>query len=322
MRSKALLATALFMLSLTASAQDFPSRPITMIVPVPPGGAVDVTARALADQMSKSLGQPVVVENRTGASGMLGAQTLARAVPDGYTILVTHGAPILNAPFVFSKVPYDPARDFAFVTQIASSDLLLVVNKDVPAHNMKEFMAWAEGSRGKLSYGSFGAGGVGHLMSAYLNESRKLDMTHVAYRGEAPLATDILAGNVPWGLTTLAAVAPHMSSGRVRALAVMGRNRFKELPQVPTMAEAGFPDSEFQAVGWLGLMAPAATPAPVLARLEKDARAAIDSPALRARFQLFGFQGIGSSSKDFRQTFDKSVPVIEKLVRISGVKAQ
>lgn len=322
MRLQTLFGIVLFAASLAASAQTFPTRTISMVVPVPPGGAVDVTGRALAEQMSKRLGQPVVVENKPGASGMLGAQIVARAKPDGYTILMTHGAPILNAPFIFDKVPYDARKDFAYLTQVATSDLLLVVNKDVPAGNMKEFVAWAEKNRGKLSYGSFGAGGVGHLMSAYLNHSRKLDMTHVPYKGEAPLAADLVGGTVPWGLTTLAVSAPHIESGRLRALAVAGQQRFANLPNVPTMADAGFPDPEFQAVGWLGLLAPAGTPPAVLALLEKAARDSIDSPALRARFQLFGFRGIGDSGVAFKQNVEQNVPVIEKLVRISGVKAK
>lgn len=320
MRLRSFLAAALVLACAAGFAQDYPRRAITMVVTVPPGGATDVTARALSEELSKRLGQPVVVDNKAGASGMLGAQIVARAAPDGYTILFTHGAPISNAPFIFSKVPYDPSKDFAFVTQAATSDLLLVVHRDVPARNMEEFMAWAEANRGKLSYGSFGPGSIGHLMSAYLNESRKLDMTHIPYKGEAPLAQDILAGTVPWGMTTLAAMAPHLASGRVRALAVVGQHRFKELPEVPTMAQAGFPEPEFKAVGWLGLLAPAGTPQPVLARLEKEARAAIDSPAVKARLQLYGFQPIGSTSQEFRQAFDQSRPVIEKLVRISGAK--
>ncbi|MEJ8855127.1 tripartite tricarboxylate transporter substrate binding protein [Variovorax robiniae] len=305
-----------------ASAQGYPTRPITMVVPAPAGGATDAIARALATEMGQQLKQPIVVDNKPGATGMLGTQAVARAAPDGYTLLMTVSAPILNAPYLFQKVPYDVSRDLAFISQVCTAAMVLAVGKDVPATTMKEFTAWAEKNKGKVSYGSFGIGGAGHLVSAYLNETRKLDMNHVAYKGEAPMVQDIISGQIPWGVGSVGTLAPHIASGKVRALAVFGDHRLKELPNVPTMAEAGFPEPEYRPMGWMVMMAPANTPAPVLARLEEVTRAATQSDSVKARFQFFGFEAVGSSAEQFRREYEAARPVAQKLIQISGAKAE
>ena len=297
MRISFLIATAALATASLASAQSFPTRAVTMVVPVPPGGAVDVTARAVADEMSKRLGQPVVVDNKAGASGMLGAQLVARAVPDGHTILLTHGAPILNAPFVFAKVPYQPRKDFAFVTQVATSDLLLVVGKDVPARNLKEFLAWAEQNKGKLSYGSFGAGSVGHLMSAYLVDSRKLDMTHVPYKGEAPLAQDIIGGNVQIMFDTTSSAMGQIKAGKFKPLALTTATRSAELPQVPTLAEAGV--SGFEMSTWYGMFVTTGTPPKALQGSAGGAHHG-GSRFPRARVQGRGLAGLARAGRHAR----------------------
>lgn len=284
-------------------AQGFPIRPITMVVPAPAGGASDAIARALADTMGKALGQVIIIDNKPGASGMLATQAVARAPADGYTLLVTHTTPIYYAHYMFSKVPYDVR-------------LVLAVHKDVPARNMTEFIAWTQNRKGKVNDGSYGVGSSGHLMSSYLNASRQLDMSHVPYKGEAPMIQDLVGGHIPWAFATAGTLSPHFTSGQLRPLAVVGEQRLDDLPGVPTLIEAGFRDPEFKIIGGLTMLAPA----PLLARLEKEARAAIQTAQLKARFQVFGLIGVGNSAQEARQGFEASGPVIEKLVRISGAK--
>jgi tripartite-type tricarboxylate transporter receptor subunit TctC len=304
----------------TAHAQEYPSRPITFVVPAPPGGATDAIARVLAEQMGKSMKTTIIVDNKPGAAGMLGAQAVARANPDGYTVLVAHSGPIAYAPYMFSKVPYNVQRDFAPITEICSASLVYAVGKDVPAKTMKEFIAWAGKNKGKVNYGSFGVGSSSHLLNAYLSESHKLDMNHVAYKGEAPMTQDMLGGQIEAAIGTAGTLAPHFATHQLRPLAVIGEQRLKDLPGVPTMAEAGLADDEYRVMGGMLMMAPAGTPAPVLSRLESGARAAIQTPASKARFQVYGLVGMGNSAAEFRRNLEASAPLIQKLIKVSGAK--
>ncbi len=304
------------------SAQVFPSRPITLVTPAPPGGAVDVMARVLGEQLAKTLGQTVIVDNKPGASGMLAVQAVVRAPADGYTLLFTHTTPISYTPHMFSKMAYDVPRDLRFITHVCDADLVLAVNKDVPASNMKEFLAWAAARRGKLNYGSYGTGSGGHLMTAYLSESRQLDMTHVPYKGETPMMQDLVGGQIVLAFGTAGTLVPLINAGRIRAIAVTGPKRFADLPDVQTLAEAGAPDPEFRVIGGILLMAPAATPEPVLARLEVEARAAVQSTPVKARMQIYGLRGVGGSAVQARQAYEDSTPLIAKLVKVSGVKME
>lgn len=329
MRIKTVLATMALALGAagwaqaqTASAaKDYPNRPITLVVPAGAGGGTDVVARVLADQLGKRLGQ-AVVDNKTGASGMLGTQAVARAAPDGYTLLVAYSTPVFYAHHIFAKVPYDIRKDFEFITQLASTSLVMMVNANVPVKNMKEFMAWAQANKGKVNYGSYGQGSAGHLMSAYLSDTRKLDMTHVAYKSESPHIQDLAGGVVSWGLGTIAAAQGVLKDNRVRPIAIYGPKRLAELPDVPTMAEQGFADPEFNTVAWFTLLAPKGTPKPILQRLEKESVEIIHSTAMKARFQVFGLESVPGGAAQFHKDFDAVDPVIQKLVKISGVKAE
>lgn len=318
-----LVTLAAFAAATSASAQTWPTKPITFIVPSTAGGAMDALVRTLADDMTERLGQPIVVENKAGASGLLAAQAVARAAPDGYTLYVGSSTPIVNAPFIFKKLPYDEKRDFSFVTQVFAGQLLFTVNSEsVPAKNMREFVSWAQKNKGKVTYGSYGIGTIGHLLGAALSESRDLDMAHASYKGEAPMMHDLLGGRLAWGITSAGSSAPHLKSGKLRALAVIGERRAAVLPHVPTMAEAGLSEPEYKIAGWVGMLAPSSTPAAVLARLEKEARAATQSTALKARFQVFAMEPIGSTSAEFRRAVEESIPLYERLIRAAGIQPQ
>ncbi|CAG2154955.1 hypothetical protein LMG31506_05254 [Cupriavidus yeoncheonensis] len=322
MKWRALLSAAALVCSGAARADNYPGRPITFVVPSAPGGAMDAIARTLAEVMSKRMGQPIIVDNKPGASGMLGTQYVARAAPDGYTVLVTTSAPLLNAPFMFAKVPYDVKRDLSFVSQICTGELVLAVNpKKVPVKTIHEFVAWARQHNGTLAYGSYGVGSASHLMGSYFSTSNKLDMTHAPYKGESLMVQDMIGGQVDWGIGTLGVMAPHFQNGRLRALAVMGDRRPAELPNVPTMAESGFPQQEYKPVGWAAMLAPANVPPAVLNRLEEEVRAAVQTTTMKARFQVYGMYALGTSSAEFRRDFDATAPVTERLIRLSGARS-
>jgi len=319
---RTLVSVAMLAFSALASAQDYPSKPVTLVVPAAPGGGTDILGRVLAEEFGKRLKQVFVVENKAGASGMLGTQAVARAVPDGYTLLFAYSAPIYYARYMFAKVPYDVTRDLAVISEVAANNLILVVNKDVPVKDMKEFMAWARQGKGKLAYGSIGIGSAGHLAAAYLNQSRDLGMSHVPYRSEAPFSQDLAGGIVPWGMGTLAPMLPFIQTAKVRPIAVLADKRLSALPDIPTMKEAGFPDPEFRSMSWFTLAAPAGTPKPILDLLEKQAREIVQSTALRARMQVLGLDPVGGSAKDFLRHYDATGPIIERLVKVSGARTE
>lgn len=320
MKIKFLVSMLILACSSLAWSADYPSRPITLVVPAGPGGGTDILARAMGEELGKRLKQPVIVDNKTGASGMIGTQAVARAAPDGYTLLFSYSAPIYYARHMYAKVPYDVTRDLAVLSEIAANNLILVVNKDVPVKSMKEFVTWAQQGKGTLSYGSIGTGSAGHLAASYLNESRHLGMVHVPYKSEAPFAQDLGAGVVPWGMGTLAPMLPFIQNGMVRPIAVLADKRLAALPNVPTMKEEGFPDPELRSMAWFVLAAPARTPKPILDLLEKHAREITQSPVMQARFQALGLDPVGGSAADFRKNYESTGPVIEKLVRISGAR--
>lgn len=321
MRIKTLLPIAVLACSGLAWGQNYPSKPVTIVVPAGAGGGTDILARAMADELGKRMKQTFIVDNKTGASGMIGTQAVARATPDGYTLLFAYSAPIYYARHMFAKVPYDVSRDLAVVSEVAANNLILVVNSELPIKDMKDFMAWAQQGKGKLSYGSIGIGSAGHLAAAYLNESRGLAQAHVPYKSEAPFAQDLAGGIVPWGMGTLAPMQPHIQSGKVRPIAVLAENRLPALPNVPTIKELGFADPELRSMTWFTFAAPARTPQPILDLLEQHAREIAHSPEMKVRFQVLGLDPIGGSAAQFRHSFETTRPVLERLVKVSGARS-
>ena len=320
MHIKVLIAATMLAASATCGAQGYPARSITMIVPGPPGGATDTMARALAEDLGKRLGQPVIVDNKAGGAGIIAIQAVIRAPADGYTLLLSHSTPLISTPHLYASVPYDVRRDLAFISELCLGQTVLVVNNQVPAKTMREFLAWAAQNKGKVSYGSYGVGSMPHVLGAHLNRTRGLDMTHVAYKGEAPLAVDVMAGNVQWAIASMTSLGPHIRSGKLHALAVVGDHRVKGMPDVPTLAEAGTTDQELRPPAWLGLLARAGTPAPALAKIEAATRASIASDSMRQRLDALALEPVGNSGSDFRKDFDASEPVMARLIRDSGAK--
>jgi len=284
-------------LATSAWAQGYPDRPIRLIAPFPAGGLADVLARAVGDEMSKSLGQPVIVENRAGAGGNTGADAVAKAAPDGYTLLMSSAGILTANQFLYAKMPFDAETAFVPVSNVASMSMLVVVNPKVEAKTLKEFVAIAKAQPGKINFGSPGIGTTGHLGLAMLMHAAGVKITHVPYRGAAPAVTDLLAGQIDGVVDNPPTVIAHIQSGKLRPLAVAARERMALLPDVPTAAEQGV--ANYEASSWFGVAAPAGTPPAIVARLHQAIAAAVRTPAMQERFGKSGARLLGNSPQDF-----------------------
>jgi tripartite-type tricarboxylate transporter receptor subunit TctC len=253
---------------LLAAAQAWPSRPVRMLVPFPPGGGVDFAARILGRHLSERLGQPVVIENRAGANGIIALDVLKQAAPDGYTIAAASNGPLVINPFLYVKLPYDPVRDFTAIGKMVDFPLLLVTHPSVPANSVQELIALARSKPGTLTYSSPGVGNGSHLAVELFASMAKLNVVHLPYKGTAPAATALLAGEVSFTISSIPTVLPHVRSGRMRALGVGQEKRLGALPEFPTIAESGVPG--YEAFSWAGLIAPAGTPREVVTRLNRE----------------------------------------------------
>lgn len=256
-----------------------PDRPIRFVVPFPPGGATDVWARMVGDAMAAGLGQPVVIENRSGAGGMVGTEAAAKAAPDGHTLLFTI-SPFIQSPVVFRRWPYQPLEDFAPIGKLGTTPLPFCIRPEIPARTLAEFVAYARGKN--LSFGSYAAGSTGHAYAQLLSDTEKLGMTHIAYRGEAPMLTDILGGRIQCGFHSMTAAGDYIRSGRLRPLACTGRNGIPSLPEVPTFVSLGYP-ATFATAGFIGLFAPARVPAEAQKRLADVFAGVMANPAFQRR---------------------------------------
>jgi tripartite-type tricarboxylate transporter receptor subunit TctC len=303
-----------------AHTQDkYPSKLIRLVVPFAAGGSTDVVARALGQELSERIGQPVIVENKPGAGGTVGSDYVAKSPPDGYTLLIgtvsTHGA----AVSLYEKLPYEPLRDFAPITEIATIPNLVVVNAaSVPVQTLGELVQLAKKQPGKLTFASNGAGTSNHLATELLKSAAGIDVVHVPYKGSGPALNDLLAGHVSMMLDVVMTSYPYVKAGRLKALAVTGSTRSPLLPEVPTVAEQGFPG--FEAIVWFGVLAPAKTPPAVVERLNKELVAAINAPKLKTLLESQGAQTVASTPVDFTKRIGNEIVKWRKVVQASGAK--
>ena len=302
-----------------ALSQDWPSRPVKIIVPFAPGGNADGMARIIGQRLGDVLGQSFVVENRTGAGGTIAVQDVARSPADGYTLLWGVQPQIVIIP-AMQKVNYDPVKDLAPISVLATNPFVLVVNGKLPVRTLGEFVAYAKSQPGKLSYGSSGIGSVAQLAMALFLKRAGLDMTPVHYRGNAPALADVVAGHVPVMFSSLADALPQAQAGNVRLLAKSGLKRAAQVPDVPTVAEAGY--AGYNVITWNGLMAPAQTPKTIVDRIAAEVARAVKDPAFAERLTKFGVDPLGNSPEEFAKLIQQEIPVWIEAVEIAGVKTQ
>jgi tripartite-type tricarboxylate transporter receptor subunit TctC len=280
-----------------AMAQAYPSKPVRLLVPFAAGGNVDITARQIAPGLSELLGQNFIVDNRVGAGGVIGAEAVAKAAPDGYTLLMTSAGILTANQFLYAQMPFNVETAFIPVSNVADMSMLVVVNPKVEAKSLKELVALAKAQPGKLNFGSPGIGTTGHLGLAMLMYAAKLEIGHVPYRGAAPAVTDLIAGQIDGVVDNPPTVIAHIQSGKLRPLAVAARQRMALLPDVPTAAEEGV--ANYEASSWFGIAAPAGTPPAVVARLHGAIAAAVRTPAMQERFSKSGARLIGDNPQEF-----------------------
>ncbi len=304
-----------------ARAQEWPARPIKLIVPFPPGGALDGYVRAVQPVLAQSLGQPVVVENTSGAGGLIGAQAVARAAPDGYTVLAGNVQTLSMNAAVYAKMPYDPQADFEPVVQTVMVNYVMVVHPSVPARTLPELLAWARAQPGRLTFASSGVGSAQHLAGALLQARTGLQFTHVPYKGIGAVVGDILAGHVNMVISDQASMMPHVKAGKLRALAVGSANRSSDYPDLPTIAEAAnLPD--FEAVAWQGFAVPRGTPAAVIDKLNSTMNRLQTAPATAERLRSMGFTLVGGSAEAFRRYIAADLAKWVKVARDNNIRAE
>lgn len=301
------------------AAANYPSRPIRLIVPFAPGGPMDIMSRAIGESLTQRLGQQVVVDNRGGAGGSIGTEIAARATPDGHTLLTGHiGTHAVNAS-LYPALGYDPVRDFAPVTLIATLPLGLFVNAALPAGSVQELIALARAKPGSINFASAGAGGPTHMAGEMLKTMARIEIVHVPYKGNAAALSDLVAGRVHMMFSNLLTAMPHARAGKLRALAVSSARRSPQVPELPTVAEAGVPG--YDITPWYGVFAPAGTPRAIVARLNREIGAILNAPDMKERFRAQGVDLVSSTPEEFAALIRSEIPKWRKVVQESGAKA-
>ena len=303
-----------------AAAQGYPAKPIRFIVPYPAGGPLDTVARLLGSKLAESMKQPVVVDNKPGAGGNIGADFVAKSPPDGYTILMGAVATHAINPSLYASIPYDPVRDFIPVTQVASTPNVLVVNPSIPVGNVREFIAYAKANPGKLNFGSGSTGSAGHLAGELFNTMAGVRMVHVPYKGAGPAMQDLVGGQIQLMFDNLASSLGQIKAGRVKALAVTTAKRTSLAPDLPTISESGLPG--FDISTWFGVFVPAKTPQPVVDKLHAELIRALAMPDVREAMIKLGAEPVGSSPQEFAAYIKSEADKYAKLVKASGAKAE
>ena len=300
-------------------AQTFPNKPIRLVVPFAPGGSSSIVARAVAAEMEKGLGQPIVIDNKPGGGGNVAMVEVAHADPDGYTLIIGHVGSLAMNPFMYDKLPYDVNRDYAPISLLAIVPAIFVVHESVPAKNLQEFVALAKKEPGKLNYGSAGNGSAGHLAMEYLKQVTGIDIQHVPYKGTGPNIIDLVAGRTQASSAGTPPLMPHVKSGKLRVIAVGTAKRLHTLPDVGTVAEQGYPG--FETSQWYGLNAPAKTPEAVIKRLAAEAAKAAHSASVKERFAADDAEAVGSTPAEYAAFIRKEQERWSKVVRAAKIKA-
>ena len=297
----------------------YPSKPITVVVPFPPGGSADVLGRIIGKRLAERLGQPVIVDNRPGAGTVLGAALVVKAPADGYTLLISSGSTFTVNPAIRSNLPYDPVKSFEPIAIVARIPLILVANKSVPVSGVKEFVAAAKTDASRYAYASFGSGTTSHFTAEIALQAVGARLTHIPYKGSAPAMTDLIGGQVPFSFDTVTAALPHLKSGKIKAIAVTTAKRSAQLPEVPTFAEAGYP--EVNADTWIMLAAPKGTPPAVRARLEKTLAELSATPELRAALLAQGAEPTFGNAAAAVAQIERELPLMRAVARRANIQA-
>ena len=311
--------TLLLFFSAQTRAQNYPVKPIRVVVPFAAGGAVDTVARALSQKLTEIWKQQIIVDNRPGAGGNIAADVVAKSAPDGYNMFITtHGFAI--SPGLYRKLPYDPVKDFIPVTQLTSSYLILVTNPKMRASSFSELVALAKLKPGSLNYGSTGIGAPPHVVMELLKNVTGIDMVHVPYKGDALLNPALLSGEVQAALLPLAGALQHVKAGRLHAIAMTGRTRSAAIPEVPTIAEAGVPG--FEHIGWLGIFAPAGTPREIVDQFRAEIAKAVHSPEMKERWPAWGYEPVGGTPEQFAAIFKTDLATYARAIREAKIPPQ
>jgi tripartite-type tricarboxylate transporter receptor subunit TctC len=305
-------------LALPAHAQSYPTKPVRMIVPYPPGGGNDTFGRLFAAKLGERTGQPFLVENRPGAGTMIGTEAAAKSAPDGYTILLSSIATHALSPNLYSRVPYDPIKDFAPITLLGIAPTVLVINQDLPAKSLQELIALAKSKPGALAYASGGNGTPPHINAEVFKAVAGVDLLHVAYKGGGPALTDLMAGRVHVMLDTAASAMPHVRGGKLRPLALSAPKRSAEYPDLPTFAEAGLPQYDTNA--WYSMHAPAGTPSEIVRRLNRELVAILKDPEILARFKQLSTDPVGNSPEEFGAFVKVELEKYARIIKAAGIK--
>lgn len=313
-------AIAIFGVIGPAAAQNYPNRPVRFVVPFAPGGSTDTLARSLALKMGESMGQQVVVDNRSGGNGNIGTDIVAQAPPDGHTIVLGYIANLAIGPHLYAKLPFDPIKSFAPITLLAESPNILVAHPSLPVKTLKELIAYAKSNPAKLNFGSASVASVGHLTGVMLNQMAGIDLQHVPYKGSGQAVVDVVGGQIQLMFSGMSSVMPHIKANRLRPIAVTGEKRSPAAPDVPTIAESGFPG--FSATAWYGVLAPANTPRPIVTRLNTEILKALAFPDVKQRLESVGFELIGSTPERLAEYLRTELRKWEKVVKASGAKPE
>lgn len=301
-----------------AQAQQWPTKPIKMVVPFTAGGSTDTVARIISEKLTPRLGQPVIVENKAGAGGAVGSDFVAKSPADGYTYLVGTSSTMAIAPWVYTKLPYNPTRDFAPVTLLGTSDIIVVVHSAVPVRTTKQLLDYARANPGKLTFASGGNGSISHLLGEYFKSMAKVDLLHVPYKGDAQMVTDMLGGQVNMAFGTAVAWLPHVKSGKVAAIAVTNPKRSTTLTELPTLSESGVPG--YEAIQWFGIAAPTGTPPEVVSRMHAEIKSILATAEVQKRFTELGFDVVGNTPAEFAQFLRDENAKWKKIAEIAGTK--